>query len=97
MTLPPELRSTLELLKRGFPEGIDKRDVVPLCKLLQGDGEMSIRTTASVLGELLGCDPVEVLPFIDRSTVDDLTTFNRVGEIRQLLKPLGFEEWLSEE
>jgi len=49
------------------------------------------------LGELLGCDPVEILPFIDRSTVDDSTSFNRVGEIRQLLKPLGFEEWLSEE
>ncbi len=97
MTIPSELRSTLELLKRGFPDGVDKRDVVPLCRLLQGDGGMSIRTTASVLGELLGCDPVDVLPFIDRSTVDDLTTSSRVGEIRQHLKHFGFEEWLNEE
>jgi hypothetical protein len=97
MTIPNELRSTLELLQRGFPNGVDESDIVPLCRILQDDGEMSIRTTASVLGELLGCDPVVMLPLIDRSTMDDLAGSYRVGEIREHLKQYGFEEWLNEE
>lgn len=94
--LPPELRSTLDLLLRAFPGGVSSRDLVPLLALLQQEGEMSIRSIAEVMGEFTGRPAVEFLPKIDEGFTVNVESDPSAIRIRQRLEQHGYKAWLRE-
>ena len=55
MSLPPELRSTGELLSRAFPEGLDAARSLRVAKALEP--YMSDRSLATVLAWVVDDDP----------------------------------------
>jgi hypothetical protein len=96
--LPPYLRSTQEMLRRAYPEGIPEDDYLPLLALLHA--HMSFRTLARVMADATGRAYETVYQDVlgaaspHQPGKPPLIDLERV---RLRLQPHGFEQWCAEE
>lgn len=98
--LPDELRSTAEMLRRAYPNGVPSEELGVLAYFLCTIGEMSIRNVATVLGEINKVHYASLLHLVDKlvngwGTIPEYDV--HMACMRDKLRTHGVEEWLSEE
>lgn len=92
--IPEHLRSTYILVHSTFPSGIPKKFYMSLLKVLEE--ELSDRNLAQVMAYFMDRPYGAILNDIYKipSMSFDI---NKTNEVRMLLKPYGYDDWLQED
>ncbi|NOK36257.1 DUF3349 domain-containing protein [Corallococcus exercitus] len=95
MSLPPNLESTADLVRRAFPEGVTEADYLPLLTALYP--HMSDRSLAMVVGHFVGQDyPLVLNDIYGVGGGYTSASPDAVAAVQARLVAAGLEEWLKE-
>ena len=93
MEVPAHLRSTVEMLKAAFPQGIPDEDVLPVMKALYE--HMSNRNLADAVSHVTGEDRHAILNEVYKAASLDPSD-PRVLAMVKRLKEYGYDDWAVE-
>lgn len=95
--LPESLKSTYDMLKCAFPEGIPRDEYKALIALLHP--YMSNRALAILLAHFLNQSYFKSLHEVEEVWVDGLPSEDtrRLEDVREKLIPCGYDRWIAEE
>lgn len=92
--IAPYIKSSYELIKSAFPEGLNIESYFPLLALLEE--EMSDRNLAETIAYCTKRDYSEVLNDIYAVKSISIPSAKAVDEVKTRLLACGYEEWLNE-
>ena len=91
--IPPNLQSTVSMLKRSYPEGFPDDVLLSVLRLLYA--ELSDRNLAFVASHVTGLEPSVALNKVYEAAALDLRD-PRVQATAERLKKHGYDVWLTE-
>jgi len=91
--IPPNLQSTVSLLKRSYPEGFSDDVLLAVLRLLYA--ELSDRNLAFVASHITGMEPSVALNKVYEAAALDVSD-PRVQAAAERLKKHGYDVWLAE-
>jgi len=94
--IPDHMQSTYRLLKGAFPDGIPEESYYPLLAVMK-EAEMSDRSVAHAIGLYYGKDYTEHLYHVAHEMPNRSISEGEKCQIKDLLRPHGFEQWMEEE
>ncbi|MGF9908939.1 DUF3349 domain-containing protein [Brevibacillus sp. HB1.2] len=92
--IPKHLESTLNMLKRAYPNGISDKECFPLMSLLYE--HMSDRNLAEVISFITGKEVAIALNDIHKSVSTKQLSEQELNMVREKLLEHGFEKWIDE-
>ncbi len=90
-----ELTSTIKLIQRAFPDGIQEKWYLPLLTILEP--ELSDRNLASVMANVTDKEYHIVLNDIYKVKSQPIKDITLLESTRSLLDNAGYQQWLEEE
>ncbi|MEM8829182.1 MAG: DUF3349 domain-containing protein [Cyanobacteria bacterium P01_G01_bin.19] len=93
-TIAPHLRSTYELIRSSFPDGIDRDSYLPLLAILEQD--MSDRNLAETISYYTKQDYSKVLNDVWAAQSTSIPSPESLERVKTRLLACGYEEWLNE-